>query len=162
MASGKTTVAALLAKASGIGYIDLDEIIEKEQGKTIDELFKQGGELMFRKIEHNVLKNIMEQDNEVIVSLGGGTPCYAGNHEFLQRDDVISVYLKAEIGELAKRIRKQQKSRPVLDGLNDNELEDFIAKHLFDRSYFYYKAGHVINVDGKTAEMVANEIMSLF
>lgn len=162
MASGKTTIAQLLAKASGIPYKDLDEIIEKKAGKSIPDIFKEDGEIKFRKIEHEVLKETLEHEEPFILALGGGTPCYAGNHEFLRRDDVVSVYLKAGIGELLKRLRKQDIKRPLLDNLTPEAQEEFIAQHLFERSYFYHQAKHVVAVDGKSPEDVVNEVMSLF
>jgi len=162
MASGKTTIALLLSKATGFQYTDLDEIIEEKAGKSIHELFAQDGEIQFRKLEHNSLKKVVENEDDFVLALGGGTPCYANNHEFLQREDVISIYLKASVPELVKRIREQDTTRPLLESVQDDALEDFIAKHLFDRSYYYYQAKHVISVDDKLPEAVVSEIMSLF
>lgn len=162
MASGKTTVALLLSKAAGITYKDLDEIIEEKAGKSISSIFADGNEIGFRKMEHEALKQALEDEHGFVLSLGGGTPCYANNHEFLQREDVISIYLKASVSVLAKRLRDNEHKRPLLENVKTEELEEFIAKHLFDRSYFYHQSKHVINIDGKTPEDIVNEIMSLF
>ena len=163
MASGKTTIGRLLSKASGFEFIDLDEFIEQKAGKTIPEIFAQDGEIKFRRLEHDSLKEIVDDVTDgFVLSLGGGTPCYANNHKFLQREDVFSVYLKAGIPELLERIGEQGQQRPLLDTIKPEEMEEFIAKHLFDRSYFYYQAKHVILVDGKLPEAVVNEIMSIF
>ena len=162
MTSGKTTIARLLAKASGIPYKDLDEIIEKKTGKSIPDIFKEDGEIKFRKIEHEALKDVLSHDEPFILALGGGTPCYANNHEFLKQDDVVSVYLKAGIPELLKRLRQQDVKRPLLDSLAPEAQEEFIAQHLFERSYFYHQAKHVVAVDGKLPEDIVNEIISLF
>jgi len=161
MASGKTTIARLLAKASGLTYIDLDEAIEQKTGKSIPEIFKDDGEIKFRKTEHDMLKEIIENDSFVL-SLGGGTPCYAGNHVYMQREDVVSVYLKTGIAELANRLRRQQDKRPLLENMANEELEEFIAQHLFERSYYYHQAKHTVVTDGKAPEDIVNEIMSLF
>ena len=161
MASGKTTISRLLTKASGLPYMDLDELIEQQTGKTIPEIFKDDGEIKFRKIEHETLKEIIEKDSFVL-SLGGGTPCYAGNHLFMQRKDVVSVYLKTGIGELVARLNQQSGKRPLLEKLQNAELEEFVAQHLFERSYYYHQAKHTITTDGKTPEDIVNEIMSLF
>ena len=162
MASGKTTIALLLSKAAGITYNDLDEIIEEKEGKSISALFEEVGEIGFRRMEHEALKEALSAEESFVLSLGGGTPCYAGNHEFLQREDVISVYLKASVPELARRLRDNYEHRPVLENVQPGELEDFIAKHLFDRIYFYHQAKHVVSVDDKSPEDIVNEIMSLF
>lgn len=162
MASGKTTIGKLLSQASGLDYIDLDEYIERKTGNTIPELFRVG-EIKFRKLEHESLKEIMDTRNSFILSLGGGTPCYANNHEFLKQDDVLSVYLKTGIDEIISRINVQKDNiRPMLDNLKGEELREFVAKHLFDRSYFYMQAKHVVVTDNKTPEQVVNQIMSLF
>lgn len=162
MASGKSTIAGLLSKASGIPYKDLDHIIEQKAQKSISDIFLQDGEIKFRKMEHEALKEAVSHEQPFILALGGGTPCYANNHEFLKRDDVVSVYLKAGIGELLTRIKKQDAKRPLLDSLTPEAQEEFIAQHLFERSYFYHQAKHVVTVDGKLPEDIVNEIMSLF
>ncbi len=162
MASGKTTTARLFAKTTGLPYIDLDEAIEQRAGKTIPELFKEEGEIKFRKVEHEVLKETVNGSEGFVLSLGGGTPCYANNDEVLQREDVISVYLKASIEELVKRIESQEGQRPLVNALKGEELHEYVAQHLFERSYFYHKAKHVVATDGKPTEQIVNEIMSLF
>ncbi len=162
MASGKTTIALLLAKAAGISYNDLDEIIEENTGKTVSQLFREDGEIKFRRLEHDALKHFIDNDQNFVLALGGGTPCYANNHLFLQRDDVVSVYLKASVTELTTRLKQQKADRPLLATQPDEELEEFIAKHLFDRSWFYHQAKHVVSIDGKMPEDIVNEIMSLY
>lgn len=162
MGSGKSTVGALLAKASGIPLYDLDTVIENRTGKSIPELFKDEGEVKFRKTEHTILNEVVAQGGEFIISMGGGTPCYAENHKILQRDDVVSFYLKAGIDTLISRINNQKSSRPLLENLNEDEQRKYIAKHLFDRSYFYMQSKHIVTTDGKTPQEVVNEIMSTF
>lgn len=161
MASGKTTIAKLLSQAVGLEYTDLDEEIERRAGKSIPGLFLSEGELKFRRREHDILKSIVESEAGFVLSLGGGTPCYANNHLYLQKEDVVSIYLKTGIKELARRITAQGKPRPLVDGLKGEELEEFIAKHLFDRSYYYHQAKHVITTDNETLEDMVNEIVSL-
>jgi len=162
MASGKTTIAGLLSEASQIPYLDLDEVIEKQTGKTVAQIFAEDGEIKFRKLEHDTLKGLLAVNDNFILGLGGGTPCYANNHEMLQRDDVVSVYLKTGIQELIRRINAQDKLRPLVNNLHGAEMEEFVATHLFERSYYYHKAKHVVVTDNKAPELVATEIMSLF
>lgn len=162
MASGKTTIGQLLSKASGLEYADLDEIIEARENRSINDIFNRDGEIYFRKKEHLVLKEILSKDDGLVLGLGGGTPCYANNHLCLQRDNVVSVYLKASVKQLAGRLRSERGSRPLLANIADDELEEFIAKHLFDRSFYYNNAKYVVSVDDKTPEAIVNEIMSLF
>lgn len=162
MASGKTTIARQLSVALGFPFVDLDEEIEQRAGESVAAIFERRGEISFRRMEHEALKEIVEADRAFVLSLGGGTPCYGGNHLFMQREDVISVYLKAGIQELVKRIQNQQIERPLVANVKDEELEEFVARHLFERSYYYHQAKHVVGTDGKTPEDTVNEIMSLF
>ncbi|MFP9098083.1 shikimate kinase [Flavobacterium sp. RHBU_24] len=159
MGSGKTTTAKILAKAAGIPYFDLDEIIEKKAGKSVPELFEQQGEIHFRRLEHEAFKEMLANDYSFVLSLGGGTPCYANNHLLLQQDGVQSIYLKTGIDTIIQRTQVQANKRPLLDKLQGQELKEFIGQHLFERSYYYHHAKHVVTTDGKTPDAVADEIM---
>lgn len=162
MGSGKTTTARLLGKAAEIPHLDLDEIIENNTKKSVTQLFKEEGEIKFRRLEHDSLKELLDSEADFVLALGGGTPCYANNHLMMQREDVISIYLKTGIAEVIQRVKAQGNTRPLLAGKDDEELQSFIGQHIFERSYFYNHAKHVVHTDGKTPEQVANEIMSLF
>ena len=161
MASGKTTTAKLLSKKANLTYIDLDEVIENNTGKTISKLFAEDGEIKFRKLEHQTLTTIVNESEGFVLSLGGGTPVYANNHLVMQRDDVVSVYLKTGIGEIVNRLKAQKGQRPLLDALKEEELDEFIGQHLFERSYYYHQAKYVVATDDKSPDEVVNEIMKL-
>ena len=161
MASGKTTTARLLAKKLQLPYKDLDEVIENRTGKTILQLFKEDGEIKFRKLEHEVLYDIVNGTEGFVLGLGGGTPSYANNHEVLKREDILSVYLKTGISEIVNRLRLQKGTRPLIDALKDEELDEFVGQHLFERSYYYHHAKHVITTDGKLPEEITDEIIAL-
>lgn len=158
MGAGKSTIAQQLAQQLNLPYYDLDHEIEKQQQKKITTLFAEKGEVFFRKIEHQVLHQLLNKDEKSIISLGGGTPCYANNHEVLQWEPVQSFYLKASIATLAARLEKEKEHRPMLQINTDDTLETFIAKHLFDRSYFYYQAKHIVVVDDKSVTQIVKEI----
>lgn len=162
MGSGKSTIGKLLAKTINFKYKDLDKIIEKDLDLSINEIFKQKGELYFRKKEHQVLRELLQSDKRMIISLGGGTPCYANNMEMIRADkNVISIYLKASIGKLYNRLRTRKAARPLIAHFTDAELEEYIAKHLFERSYFYNMATHTIITEDKPNEVIVDEIKQL-
>jgi len=161
MGSGKSTIGKILSEKIAIPAFDLDKIIEEKTKKTIPELFSEIGEVRFRKIEHETLREFITEKEDYILSLGGGAPCYANNHEFLQLEGIVSVYLKASVKELMQRLENEKAGRPLLASLKETEIEEFIAKHLFDRSYFYHQAKHVIAVDGKKPDHIVLEIESL-
>ena len=94
----------------------------------------------------------------MVLSLGGGTPCYANNHMMLNGFHSVSIYLKASIDTLSERLFLNKKNRPLLAEHGDTDLKEFIAKHLFDRSFYYHQAQHTIVVDGKSPELIVREI----
>lgn len=158
MGSGKSTVAKLLSEKIHFPFLDLDKIIEKEANASITEIFEKQGEIYFRKREHELFQQIIGDPNEAVLSLGGGTPCYANNHEFLNGENVISFYLKASVGELYQRLLSEKTHRPLLANLNPDEMKEFIAINLFERSFYYLKATHAIAVDAKSPEQIVAEI----
>lgn len=157
MGSGKSTNGKILAKELDFFFYDLDNYIEEKQQKSIKKIFETVGEIYFRKIEHQYLNDLLNLNENAVISLGGGTPCYANNHLHFEKDNVFSYYLKASIKTLSKRLENETEERPVLNQTED-DLETFIAKHLFDRSFFYNKAKHKINVDDKSTEEIIAEI----
>ena len=161
MASGKTTIAQKLAHQIKLPCIDLDQYIEEKENVSIKKLFEANKEIQFRKLEHHYLKDLIANQDSFVLSLGGGTPCYANNHLLLQDTNVTSVYLKASIATLTERLQMQKDSRPLIADQADENLSEFIAKHLFERSYFYTHAAHTITVDGKSVEAIVDEIAAL-
>lgn len=145
--SGKTTLGKQLAQSVKGKFIDMDERIEKKTGKSIPEIFKKEGEEHFRKIEHDVLFDIiMMEDKNQVIATGGGAPCFFDNMALLNADG-ISIYLKVSPQELVKRLSGTgTDSRPLLKGKKEHELEDEIKAKLADRDEFYAQA-HV-TLDG--------------
>lgn len=161
MGSGKSFISKLVAEKKALSFLELDEMIEKNAQMSIKMIFEKKGELYFRKLEHQLFLQQMESNLSFIISTGGGTPCYFNNHELLQREDCISIYLKASVETLFHRLKNSREGRPLLAGLNDDELNEFIAKHLFERSYFYHQAQNIVVVDDKSPEMIVAEIERL-
>ncbi len=158
MGSGKSTIAKLLAQETHNQAYDLDAIIEKEQKQTIKEIFANKGEIHFRKLESDTLKSFLNEYTDFILSLGGGTPCYGNNLEIIKQPNIQFFYLNASVNELFKRLNSEKINRPLIANLNDEELKEFIAKHLFERNVFYKQAKYIINVDGKSPKEIVSEI----
>jgi shikimate kinase len=161
MGSGKSVVAKKLALQIGISVVELDEKIEEKCKMSIEEIFSTKGELFFRKQEHLLFEELLNIKESLVISTGGGTPCYFNNHELLNEENVISIYLKASIDTLYNRLLKGKQKRPLLANLPDNEIKEFIAKHLFDRSFYYNQATFKVNVDAKSIDEIVSEIVSL-
>jgi shikimate kinase len=161
MGSGKSEIGKIVSKKINLQFLDLDNLIESELSKTINQIFTEDGEIYFRKFEHEVFSKKINSNESFVLSLGGGTPCYANNHEFLKGENVISIYLKASISTLKGRLQYQKAKRPLLKDLSEAELEEYIAKHLFDRSYYYNQCKNVVVVDDKTPAEIVSEIEML-
>lgn len=161
MGSGKSVIAKNIALINNYFFVDLDERIEIECGMSIENIFASKGELFFRKLEHQFFLELLNSDEKMVVSTGGGTPCYYNSHELLNNDGVTSIYLKASVDVLCSRLLNEKQKRPLLSNRSDADLKEFIAKHLFERSYYYNKAKDVINVDNKSVKEIVNEIMLL-
>ena len=162
MGSGKTTIGIQLARKLFLNFTDLDDFIEEKEQQSIKEIFKQKGEIYFRKIEHKYLKQFINENESYVLSLGGGTPCYAGNLDLILKDKKsLSFYLRGSIPTLFKRLSENKFKRPLISDLSDDQLTEYIAKHLFERSLFYDKATHKISIDNKEIQEIVTEIRIL-
>lgn len=161
MAVGKSTIGKIVAEKLKMQWIDLDKIIENKLQLPVLDIFKEKGEIFFRKQEHSEFKKLIESEECLVISTGGGTPCYADNHLLLNGKEIVSFYLKATIDQLFERLKENSAERPLVANQTDAELKEFIAKNLFDRSYYYNQATHKIAVDGKSPETIVEEIIAL-
>ena len=160
MGCGKTTIGKIISKITGKRFIDLDSYIESTTNQTISNIFSSKGEVYFRKIESDCLKVIMDNYDNVILSLGGGTPCYSNNLNLIK--DSKSFYLKYSTTILSNRLINIKSSRPILSNINNiDSMNDYIAKHLFERNYYYNQVSDIIQCDLKSKDEIANEILSL-
>jgi len=152
MGSGKTTVASILAKKLNLEVIEMDDLIIKKFGKSINQIFNQDGEERFREMEIEVSKSLISKD-ECIISSGGGIVMNKINIDFLRKNGKI-VFLKTSFSEIEKRLKD----------INDRPLfrDKKIVRKLFTfrkRLYEEY-ADLIINTDKKSVEKIAYEIIS--
>ncbi len=161
MASGKSTVGSLLAHQTQLNFIDLDQFIESKEGMSVADIFVQKGEIYFRKLEAICLRELVTQTKNFVLSLGGGTPCFANNMTWLQTQDVCTIFLKASPQTILERIISQKSTRPLLANIDDKDLLEFITKHLFERNYYYLQATHKVNIDHKTTHEVLEEVLQI-
>lgn len=145
MGAGKTTIGKALSKELGIIFYDLDWYIESRMRKTVSQIFAERGEEGFRKIEYNMLHEVAEFEN-VIISCGGGTPCFFDNMEYLNQQGQV-VYLKALPEVLYKHLQMARVERPLIKGKSQEELLTFIREQLEKREPFYSKARYTLDVN---------------
>jgi shikimate kinase len=161
MASGKSTIGREISKKLDMKFIDLDDYISKREKTSISEIFKVKGEIYFRRIESLYLREILNSKDRFILSLGGGTPCYSNNMELILNSEASSIYIKAGIKTLVSRLTAEKNKRPLVAELEDDKLLEFVAKHLFERRFFYEQASMTVNTEDKSTEEITTEIRIL-
>ena len=163
MGCGKSLIGDALAKHLDIEFIDLDDYIVKHENQSIKTIFKEGGELKFRKLEHNYLLDIIQNKGNIVVALGGGTPCYFNTmDQFKKQPKIKTIYLRSELNTLVDRLWKERLHRPMIAHLKTKEsLAEFIGKHLFERNFYYEKAETKVDTDLKSVDEIVTEVCSL-
>ena len=154
MGSGKSTLGKLLAKDLNLSFTDLDDYIVENEKMSISEIFKNKGEIYFRTIENTYLQKFLLEKDKYVLALGGGTPCYANNMEFIKNKGIKSFYLKASISTLIDRLLSAKQNRPLVANLENEKLPEFVAKHLFERRFYYEQADFTIQVDGNITAII--------
>lgn len=145
MGSGKTTLGRALSRTMQLPFYDLDWYIETRMHRTVSQIFEERGEEGFRLVERNMLHEVAEFE-DVIISCGGGTPCFFDNMDYLNAQG-DTVYLKASPSVLCAHLKMARTERPLLKGKNDGQLKEFIEEQLQKREPFYSQAHHVLDVD---------------
>jgi shikimate kinase len=162
MGSGKSSVGQIVAQKLGIAFLDLDDVIAEKEGCSVAEIFKSKGEIYFRKKETEHLRKLLEGASDLVLALGGGTPCYSNNMELINSTTAISVYLKTSISSLFERLKSEKNERPLINHLkSDEDLVEFIGKHLFERQNYYRQAKQILTTDSKSIEVISDELIAL-
>jgi shikimate kinase len=144
MGVGKSTIGKKLAHKLNFKFIDLDDIFEEKYKISIDSFFQKYDEKLFRKMEHDLLLSTFDKTN-VVVSTGGGTPCYYDAMDKINRAGV-SIYIKMLPSSIAYRLSEAKRKRPLIGDMKNQELLDFITKSLKKREPVYKKA--LMHVNG--------------
>jgi len=164
MTSGKSLIGSELAKILDMNFIDLDEYIEEKEGDSIKEIFSKKGNIFFRKIENTFLEEILGLKDNLVLSLGGGTPCFANNLELIQRtDEAKSIYLNVSVKELSKRLIVDRENRPLVAHIKTEEdMLEFVGKHLFERLSFYNQANYMVEANNSKEIILEDILFKLF
>ncbi len=139
MGAGKTTIGRRLARKLDYQFIDLDELFEQKFHYSIANFFDHFGEEKFREIEHELLKQTIQENDNVIISTGGGTPCFYTNMDIMNEHG-LTLYIKMHKDSLKHRLLRSKRRRPVLPGLKEDEMELFINKLMDCRGPIYEQA----------------------
>jgi len=163
MGSGKSVIGKELSKRILYTFYDLDYFIEMNEKLSVNQIFDQKKELYFREIEKKYLKKLIDKDENKIISLGGGTPCYNNNMDLiLNTSNSESIYLKRSVDLLVERLFENLSSRPLILHLkNRNELKEFVSKHLFERNQYYLRSKKILNTNNLELDDVVEELKKL-
>ena len=145
MGAGKTTLGKAFAREMNLSFVDQDWYIEERFHKTVQEIFAERGEQGFRELERQMLHEIAEFE-DVVISTGGGAPCFYDNMEFMNQKGE-TVFLNVAPDVLFSRLKIASQNRPILRGKTNEELKAFIAKALEKRAPFYSNAKYIFNAD---------------
>ena len=144
MGSGKTYWAKILADRLRLPLYDLDmEIINKEQ-RSVSEIFSKSGEEYFRMKEREILEALIDENSSMVVSCGGGTPCFLNNIELMKKYGTV-VWLNTHVDVLLQRLLKEKTQRPLLKNVDDNDLKSYIVRKLNERRMYYQQADLTID-----------------
>ena len=152
--SGKSTLGKKLAKHLGLPFLDLDEIIEQREHQPIWKIFAQQGEEAFRKIEQRALHQVIAQYKSFVLATGGGAPCFYDNLDVMNQAGT-TLLLDVPVATIIQRMHGEQiTDRPLLQGLDQNRLEqEYAAK--FEKRLPVYRQAHVIVDQNATVDEVA-------
>jgi shikimate kinase len=151
MGSGKTHWGKRLSHKTGMPFYDLDEEIVKTEEKSVQQIFHDKGEEYFREKERDLLADITFDHPSLILSCGGGTPCFFNNIDFMKQHGTI-IWLNTAVDILVHRLLKEKSHRPVIKNVSDADLKSFIIKKLQDRKLYYEQADVMLHEESITID----------
>jgi len=139
---GKSTLGRKFAEHTGYAFADTDEIIIREQRKTIEKIYAESGEMGFRALEHELIKKFGGV-KETVICTGGGLPCFMGNMEIMNQQG-ITVFMDVPNEEIWRRIKDTDFSgRPIYQNKTPQQIQSIIAEKSIERRK-YYATAHII------------------
>ena len=153
MGTGKTSAGRLVADQLRFEFLDTDELIQTQTGRTIADIFAKNGEPAFRALEKNIVNELAAR-KKTVISTGGGLPANAENLASLKTHALV-VWLCASEEKIWERVRSQS-HRPLL---HDPDPQGKIHQLLALRTPFYRQADVLINTDLRSAREVAQQIV---
>lgn len=159
MGAGKTTRGKQLASLLNYQFIDLDEYIENKYKTAIPILFQRIGESGFRLLEKKSLEELYALQNTIIAT-GGGAACFFNNIESMNSNG-ISIYLKLQPEQLARRLLQSKKKRPLIANKTPQQLISYIAQTLEHRKNFYEQAQLTIDAETDNNQKIIESLNQL-
>ena len=151
MGSGKTHWGKLLSSKLQLPFRDLDSLIVEKEQRSVSDIFAAEGEEYFRYKEMEMLEDLVGEEENFILSCGGGTPCFFNNIEFMKKSGKV-VWLNTSVDVLKERLLKERMSRPLIREVDDEELKRFIIRKLSERKMYYEQADITVNEESITLD----------
>ena len=156
MGVGKTTIGKIIAKKLKLNFVDMDNYIEKREGKSISKIFEEYGEQHFRELESESLKDLIKSDN-IVISTGGGIVTTKENSEILKKEKIV-IFLDGNTQTILNHLSKEIDKRPLLS--NSNNVENTISNLLNERYEKYNSICDIkIDINEKNIEEVVSQIL---
>lgn len=158
MGCGKTTVGKNLARTCNLCFLDTDEYIEEQQGRTISEIFATDSESAFRDMETDTLRQMIQNKKEgFVISTGGGMVLREENRELLKQLGTV-FYLKAMPETVYERVKGDTK-RPLLQCENPlNRIREMLSQR---EAAYEASANYIVMVDDKKQQEIAEKIKEI-
>lgn len=157
MGSGKSTVGPLLAQALGLPFVDLDQQIEQDTGRTISEIFSQDGEAVFRQLESNQLRLNLGRQQSQIIATGGGALMHEVNRQMIREHTALVFFLDCPLPQICRRIGAGE-GRPVWQAGQNEAREKLFAKR---RPVYQAVADRILQAEEKPEQIVAAIVADL-
>ena len=152
---GKTTIGDALSRALNREFLDIDILIERQTNISIENIFSIHGEVYFRELESNIVKQIY-QDKNLIISTGGGIVLVKDNIDRLRENGII-VLLEGTIDYIINNIKKSKNNRPLLNGV---DIQEKVKSLYNNRKELYLSAGDfIVLVNNKSVDEIVYEII---
>ena len=155
MGSGKSTIGKHLAELQNHPFLDTDLLIEEKIQQNLKDFMLESGEISFRLLEREVLKEVIDSQQKSVVATGGGLPCFEENITLMLENGIL-IFIDTPEEVLFNRLLNDD-SRPLIENLNETELKKYISVKLAERRPFYEQAS--IRITGnKSISEICTEI----
>ena len=151
MGVGKTTIGRRLAKRLSRPFVDADEAVEESAGRSVADIFADFGEAAFRDGERRVIARLLDDDQPIVLALGGGAFVNEQTRA-LVKDKAVSIWLKADLEILMERVSRKPGVRPLL---NADDPRAVMEKLNAERAPIYAQADLVVESDESSHDATA-------
>ena len=160
MGTGKSTVGKLLAQNLSWDSLDLDDVLVEKCQMPIADFFATQGEEAFRALERMALLEVLQSKRNLVLALGGGTPCYLDNMDYILKH-TKSIWITSTALDMLERLKKQPQKRPLLQNMPSEQWLDFIEKKMLDRQKYYQKADFCVQNNASKQDLVTEILQKL-